>query len=161
MPRKSISKKNKIPLPLYRKIVASIPICCVDAVFWAGNKVYLFKRTYEPAKNKWWLIGGRIIKGERLRDAVLRKVKEEVCVDARILKIVGTYELFFRSGRFDGNFNKKGSHAISICYVVKPKRNDFKLKLNEEYSDYKAITKIEKNLDPYVKRVLEDSGVLG
>lgn len=159
MLRKSFFNKKKIPLQLYRKIVSIMPICCVDAIFKSGNKVFLFKRAYEPAKNKWWLIGGRILKGESLRGAVIRKVKEEAGVDVRILKMIGVYETFFPISRFDSNNSKKGTHTISICFVVEPKKNNFKFRLNEEYSGYKTITKLNKNLHPYIKKVLMDSGL--
>lgn len=158
MPRKSIFDKEKIPLALYRKIVGLMPICCVDAVLKSGNKVFLFKRAYEPAKNKWWLIGGRISKGESLKDAAIRKVKEEAGIDVKILKMIGVYETFFPISRFDVDGRKRGTHTISVCFAVEPKKKNFKLRLNEEYIGYKTITRINKNLHPYIKKVLRDSG---
>ena len=158
MLRKNILNNEKIPLALYKKFVSLMPVCCVDAVLKVGEKVFLFKRAYEPAKNKWWLIGGRILKGERLNDAVIRKIKEEISVDAKIISRVGVYENFFRVSRF-GKKEKRGTHNISICFLVKPKKKNFKLNLNEEYTDYRTITKIDKNLHPYVQTVLRDCGV--
>lgn len=152
--------KNKIDLQLYKKIVDLMPICCVDIIFKAGKKVYLFKRDYEPAKNKWWVIGGRVLKGEKLKDAVIRKVKEEVGVDVKITKTVGAYEIFFDTSRFSNKDKKIRSHSIVNCYVVEPKNKNFVLKLNEEYTGYKAIIKINKDLDPYIKGILRDSGAL-
>lgn len=136
-----------------------MPICCVDAVFNVGKKVYLFKRTYEPAKNEYWLIGGRILKGESLKDSVIRKAKEEVGVDVEIIRMVGLYENFFKISRFDTKKKKYGAHAISVCFLVEPKNKDFKLSFNDEYFDYKIITKNDKNLHPYIQAVLRDSGV--
>lgn len=133
-----------------------MPICCVDAVFKVGKKVYLFKRAYDPAKNEWWVIGGRILKGEYLNDAVIRKVKEEIGVDVKIVSIIGVYENFFRTNRFDTK-KKNGTHSISICFLVEPKKKNFKLNFNEEYTDCKILTKIDKNLHPYVQTVLRDS----
>ena len=49
--------KERIPLLLYKKIVGLMPICCVDAVFNVDNKVFLFKRAYETARNEWWFVG--------------------------------------------------------------------------------------------------------
>lgn len=159
MLKKSIYNKKKIPLKLYKKIIGLMPICCVDAVFKSGNKVFLFKRAYEPAKNEWWLIGGRVLKGETLKDAVIRKVKEEAGVEVNILKIIGVYETFFKISRFKANKKRISTHTISVCFVVKPIKKGFKLKLNEEYDSYKAITKVERNLHPYIKAVLMDSGL--
>jgi colanic acid biosynthesis protein WcaH len=157
--KKNISNR-KIPLTLYKKIISHMPICCVDIVFKVDKKVYLFKRAYEPAKNKWWLIGGRVLKGESLREAVIRKVKEEVGIDVKILKKIGVYETFFYTNRFDTKKKKSGTHSISICFVVEPKNRNFTFKLNEEYLKYKIIKSIYKNLNPYVIKVLRDSEVI-
>ena len=139
-----------------------MPIPCIDVVLKSGKKVFLFKRAYEPAKNKWWFVGGRILRDETFEQAIKRKVKEEVGVDVNVVKMIGTYEEFFTTSRFDvnkKNKRKSGTHTLSICFVAEPKRKDFKLMLNDEYSDYKIISKIEKNLDPYIKGVLKDSGL--
>jgi len=150
---------GKMPLSLYKKFVSLMPICCVDIVFNVGKKTYLFKRAYEPAKDEYWLIGGRILKGESLKTAAIRKAKEEVGVDVEIIRMIGLYENFFKISRFDTKKERYGAHAISICFLAKPKNKDFKLSLNDEYSDHKIITKNDKNLHPYVQAVLRDSGV--
>ena len=89
MRKKSISSKGNIPLLLYKKILGLMPIPCVDLVFKSGNDVYLFKRSYEPAKNEWWLVGGRINRWETFEEAAVRKAKEEIGVDVKIIKIIG------------------------------------------------------------------------
>ncbi len=159
MLKKSIFNKEKIPLKLYKKIISLIPICCVDALLKDGNKFFLFKRAYEPAKNEWWLIGGRILKGESLKNAVIRKVKEEIGIDVKISKILGVYETFFPVSRFEANKRRISTHTISVCFVVEPIKKNFKLKLNEEYNGYKVVTKLERNFHPYIKKVLLDTGL--
>ena len=159
MPRKNIFDSKKIPLGLYKKFVSLMPICCVDIVFRADGKLHLFKRAYEPAKNEWWIIGGRVLKGELLRDAAIRKVKEEVGVNGKIINMIGIYETFFNTSRFNAK-NKSNTHSLSVCFLVEPKKKNFKLKLNEEYTDFKTIEKIDKNLHPYIRSVLRDSGVI-
>jgi len=160
MKKKYISESKSIPKGLYKKFVSLMPICCVDMVFWSEGKVYLFKRAYAPAKNKWWLVGGRILKGEKLKDAVVRKAKEEIGINIKIRKMIGVYEAFFSANRFDTQAKKYGSHSISICFLVEPKGKNFKLRLNGEYKGYKAINKIDKNLHPLIQTVLEDSGAI-
>lgn len=158
MLRKNISNKKKIPLELYKKILETMPIFCVDILFKSGDKAFLFKRAYEPAKSEWWLIGGRVLRGETLKGAVIRKVKEEVGVEVNIKKMIGIYEHYFPITRFDTEKKKKGAHMISACYLVEPTKNNFNFKLSEEYTAYKSIKKNRKRLHPYVKRVLKDSG---
>ena len=163
MLRKSISNRsisNRISKQLYKRIIELMPICCVDIVLKDSNKIYLFKRAYEPAKNEWWLIGGRILKDEHLNEAVIRKAKEEIGVDVKILKMIGLYETFFPNSKFDTKKKITSVHSISICFLVELKHKNFKLKLNEEYTAYKKITKIDENLHPYIKTVLRASGVI-
>lgn len=161
MSRRFTFNKN-IDVELYREILKVMPICCVDALFKAGSKVYLFKRAYEPEKGTWWLVGGRLYRGEHLKDAIIRKAKEEIGVAVKIKKLIGVYENFFPVNRFDANSNSKvkGTHSISVCYLAEPKSKNFKFRLNEEYNGCKIIKRIEKGFHPYVRKVLEDSKVV-
>ncbi|MBI2559335.1 NUDIX hydrolase [Candidatus Woesearchaeota archaeon] len=159
MSRKNTFDSKKITLELYKKFVSLMPICCVDIVFKSGKKVYLFKRAYEPAKNEWWVVGGRVLKGEKLGNAARRKIKEEIGVDAKIESVIGVYETFLKANRFDTK-DKSGIHSISVCFLAEPKKKNFRLKLNEEYTGWKTIEKIDKNLHPYIQSVLRDSGAI-
>ncbi len=163
MLKKSISSKGGIPLQLYKKILGLMPIPCVDLVFKSGNDIYLFKRSYEPAKDEWWLAGGRIKRGETFKQAAIRKAKEEIGVDVKIIKQIGTYEIFFPVNRFDAKDIKtkqKGTHTIAIGFLIEPKEKSFKFNLNEEYKGCKIIKRIDDSLHPYVRRVLKDSKVI-
>ena len=156
MKKRNISSKNNIPSGFYKKILQSMPICCVDMVLKSSNKIYLFKRTYEPVKGEWWFLGGRVFKGESLKDAVLRKAKSEAGIDVKIKKQIGTYESFFNKNRFSTKKNRNSTHSIAVCYLVEPKTKNFKLKLNDEHTDYMTITKIGNDLHPYVRQILRD-----
>ena len=158
MQKKNTLAKKKIPAALYKKFLETMPVCCVDIVFRSGRKVFLFKRAYEPEKDEWWVIGGRVLRGETLKEAVIRKVKEEVGVKAKISKMVGVYEYFSKVNRFDSGRKGKGTHNIIICFEAEPIAKNFKFKLNEEYKGYKAIKGVYTGLHPYVKKMLKDSG---
>ena len=150
---------SDIPLPLYKKILDLMPIPCIDLVFKANNDVYLFKRNYEPAKDEWWLVGGRIKRNETFKQAAIRKAKEEIGVDIKIIKMIGTYEIFFPVNRFDTKDSQIGTHTIAIGFLVEPKQKGFKFKLNEEYKGCKIIKRVDNSLHPYVKKVLRDAKV--
>jgi colanic acid biosynthesis protein WcaH len=63
---------------LYRKIVALVPIVCVDLlVVDRDGRVLLLKRRDEPAKGLWWFPGGRVHLGETRGQSALRKLEEE------------------------------------------------------------------------------------
>jgi len=60
----------KIPHAQYHRILGSMPLLCVDAVLRnASGQVLLVKRNNEPLKNRWWVPGGRVLKGETVRQA--------------------------------------------------------------------------------------------
>ena len=152
---------RKIPQNLYKKIVENIPFCCVDMVVHCKGLVLLLKRKNKPARGVWWLPGGRIYKNETLEHAALRKVYEETGIKSRIKKRIGVYETLFRKGPFKDL--KTGIHTVNICFLVEPvSRNvDVRgLKGNVDYTEYKWISKLERNMHWYTKKVIKDSGVL-
>lgn len=133
---------------LYKKIQEVLPICCVDIVILNKNKEFLLlKRVNEPAKGKWWIPGGRILKGEKLEKAVLRKAKEETGLSVTIKKMLGVKETIFKEGYF-GN----SAHTINIIFLAEAKTN--KVKMDFQNSQYKWFSKIDKNFNPYLKKFL-------
>lgn len=145
-------KSKLIPAKLYQKIQESIPIVCVDAVIKTSDGVLLAIRSRKgnPAYGLRWLIGGRVIYGESLEQAVKRKVKEETGLNVKIIKQIGVYTVFT-------GLQKR--HNIAVNYLVE--KIGGTLKLNDEYSTELFIKKLDKKLHPYVYAVLRDSGEFG
>ncbi|MBW2963174.1 NUDIX domain-containing protein [Candidatus Woesearchaeota archaeon] len=144
---------QRIPNDLYKKIIENMPICCVDAVVHHDKKVLLVYRTEEPCKDQWWLPGGRILKNEKLEEAVKRKVLEETGLAVSIEKKFGVYEVMWENGPFGG-----GVHAVSVNFLVRPEEG-LKIKLDNTSSGYRWVDEAEGDLHDYVKKVLNDSEV--
>jgi len=100
-----------IPEEEYSKIQSLLPILCVDCVIVHENKCLLLRRTNEPAKGQYWFPGGRVFKGERIRDAALRKAREEVNLDCHFEQIIGIEETIFRR---NANINYD-IHTVNVC----------------------------------------------
>ena len=82
-----------IPAEEYKKIMKVLPILCVDIVVKnAAGQYLLIRRANEPLKDQWWVIGGRVLKGETLEQAAIRKVKEETSLDVDAIFPIGYYE---------------------------------------------------------------------
>jgi 8-oxo-dGTP diphosphatase len=56
-----------------------------------GN-IVLIKRRYPPFKDYYALPGGAIEKGEKVKDALIREVKEETNLTIKIIKKIGIYD---------------------------------------------------------------------
>jgi len=151
---------------LYTQILDKMPICCIDFVLVHEGKVLLVYRTQEPAKDQWWIPGGRVFKGEKLEETVKRKAKEELGIEVEVVSKIGVYEYFSDKNPFEEI--ETGVHSIPVCFVVKPVSGseeeigiieNIGIKLDETSSRYRWINHIEEGLDPYVKTVLRDSGI--
>jgi len=60
------------------------PIVGVGALIVHEGKLLIVKRGVDPAKDKWSIPGGAVELGERIRDAVIREVKEECGLNVEI-----------------------------------------------------------------------------
>ena len=105
---------KRIPKEKYLRLVADLPILCVDVIIKnTKGEHLLLKRSNPPRENQWWVIGGRVLKGESLEKAAIRKIKEEVGLKVKGLIPVGYYEEVYGQGPF----GRKGSyHPVSIVF---------------------------------------------
>lgn len=98
-----------IPEDDYQKIVRSVIILSVDIFIKDGQgRHLLIKRTEEPLKGEWWIVGGRVHKGETVEEAAVRKAREEVGVMIKNLVPLGYYEDQYNNGR----------HSVSIVFMA-------------------------------------------
>lgn len=109
-----MSTVRPIPSDEYARIIRSVPILCVDLALTdrSGNYV-LVRRTNEPLKGEWWVVGGRVQLGEPLLAAARRKAREELGVDVAHLEPLGIYEDVFDRNAFEGGVSY---HTVSIVF---------------------------------------------
>jgi colanic acid biosynthesis protein WcaH len=122
--RKFISKKQ------YKRIMNSMPVMCVDGIIIYNNRYLLIKRENEPLKGKYWTPGGRVYKGEKITDALKRKIKEECGLNIKILSLMGFYEDFYTKNEFDIDY----VHTVSFVYSAMAETD--KVILDKQSSDY-------------------------
>jgi 8-oxo-dGTP diphosphatase len=146
-------KDRWIPEKLYREIQKNIPILCVDVVVQCGDGILLMKRKNYPAKDKFWLSGGRLKLGYSLEKFAVEKVKEETGLDVKIKKFIGVYSIIFKKG-----FYGFPVHNITICFLAK--KTGGKLKIDKNHSKSIIVKKLPKSLDWYPRKVIQDSGIL-
>ncbi len=124
--------RMQIPDDLYRRIIDAIPILCVDIVLKDGDRFLLVKREREPLKGRWWVPGGRVLKGETIITAARRKIREELGARAEILEPLGYYEKLFKKNEFGV---ESGIHTLSIVVSARPLTS--KIRLDYQSSAWK------------------------
>jgi len=143
-----------IPQELYNQIISHVPIACVDIAIISDGAVLLVMRKDAPAKGQWWLPGGRVLKGEMMRDAALRKAREEVGAECHAGPIIYTAETIFPDG--PGGIP---IHSINSCFFLYPVSNDGIPRLDNHHEEFRWVRRVEPELHPYVKRCLLAAGL--
>jgi colanic acid biosynthesis protein WcaH len=136
-----------IETDLYNKIIDVLPIICVDGfIFNDNNEVLLLKRLQYPAMNEWWVPGGRVLKNEKLINAINRKIKEEINLEFEIVNQCGITETIF---------DKK--HTINICYLLKLIGNNIPEINYSEHSEYGwfNLNNLPSELNIHIKEMIE------
>lgn len=105
-----------IPLHKYQDILKVLPVLCADIVVQNENGEYLLvKRNNEPKKGEWWVIGGRVLKGETMEEAVVRKVRQETGLKVKDLRPIGYFELVQGTNPFGLPFDY---HSVSVVFTA-------------------------------------------
>ena len=135
---------------LYHQIITHIPIACVDIAIISNRSVLLVKRNDEPAKGQWWLPGGRVYKGEMMRDTAKRKALEEVGLKCEVGPLIYTAETVFEDGP-----NGIPVHSINSCFLLKIVGGQ--LELDNHHGDWRCVSQhsfSKFDLHPYVVKCL-------
>lgn len=145
---------NFINHDLYRQILESMPIACVDVAIVAAGKVLLVRRKDDPAQGQWWVPGGRVRKGETLKEAARRKALEEVGIPCHVGPIIHTDETIFPDGPYG-----VAIHSINTCFFLYPESTANQVNLDDHHADAKWVDTIDAELHPYVRLCLTGAGL--
>lgn len=143
-----------IPTEEYKVMLENLAIPCVDVfVENDSGEVLMIKRSNEPAKGQWWFPGGRIFKRETIKDAAIRKIREEVGLELRSVVIVGAYETIFDEGPFG---IETGTHSVNVLVKGSVKSFD-NLETNVDHSGAKFFKDVDENWHSYIKEGIADA----
>ena len=138
-----------IPAETYQWILEVMPICAVDVVFFNKDKTktLLFKRLNEPLKGKYFSIGGRLLKNEKLEDCVVRQALWEVGVQIQKDRLIlgGVQEEIYGTSAF----GEISYHAIDIFYGYV--LGDEEITLDNQHSDYQWFSVSDDTLHLFIK----------
>jgi len=103
---------------VFSEVVKNTPLISIDLIVKnSDDKILLGKRVNEPARDFWFVPGGRIFKNESLDDAFSRICQSELGVSLRREKtdFYGLYEHFYANNVFSDEFS---THYIVLAYQI-------------------------------------------
>lgn len=143
-------KENFLEDATFQTIIAHTPLVSVDLIIKKNNKVLLGKRVNRPAKDYWFTLGGRVLKGEMIQDAIIRISKIELGKEITSSpKFLGVFEHIYE----DSIYKNTSTHYINLGYEVMVEELDILPK--EQHNAYQWFSVEEllgsPKVHPYVK----------
>ena len=131
-----------LELDSFEKIVKFSPIAAIDlCILNEKNEILLGKRINPPAKNYFFVPGGRIRKSEKISNAIRRILKDEINFEINDenldkINLLGVFEHFY-DDNFYGNKLFK-SHYVVLAYSIQLKMLNKikKKKINDQHEYY-------------------------
>lgn len=139
-----------------RREYPELPLPAVGAVILDRERVLLVKRTQEPSLGKWSIPGGIVELGERLRDAVVREIEEEVGLKVEVGELVDVVDNIVYDEQ-----GKVRYHYVIVDFLAKPIGGH--LRMSQEVKEARWFHKHElRRLDmtKACRRLLEKIGIL-
>ena len=158
---KKVDLKKLGAPPLSREVYAQahqfLPIACHDIFIEYRGGILLIMRDNLPAKNIYWMIGGRISRGVPLLESLKQKVKQECGLEIDNIVKLGTARTLFQTDPFG---HGKGTDTVNWVYLAQGRG---KIKLDTLHkkpmivkpSDYTSA--FRKSLHPYVRDFMDEA----
>lgn len=136
----------------FSKIVRFAPLVSIDLIIRdPDRKVLVGVRNNEPAKNFYFVPGGRIRKDETLEDAFARILTAETgcSVDFNEARFLGVYQHMYPNNRFD--HSGYGTHYVVLAYELNLSRRPA-IVLDSQHRIAKWMDEAELSAAPNVHR---------
>ncbi len=133
---------------IYASALDHLVLACVDAVVLFEGRVLIGKRVVEPQPD-WWIIGGRMRKGDLYQEAAVRNMKRELQVEFAPdrFNFLNAYNLLWDKRAQEPTTH--GCHMLSITmYLQLTEEEHQQIRLNEEYGAHRWVEPNELISDP-------------
>jgi len=141
---------------VFKQVVRNAPLVSIDLLIYNGNQeILLGQRSNMPARNFWFVPGGRIYKDESIRDAFSRITLGETGLRLNSEQAVfhGVYEHFHANQNF-ADEEGFGTHYVVLAFEVKL-TGDLPALPMEQHTLYRWMTVPEllrdEQVHPYTK----------
>ncbi len=134
----------------HKLVVEKTVLACVDCLIIYNGNYLLCRRNSEPARSHLWFPGGKMQKGESIKETTERVCQREIGQKVKFIKILGVEETKFDSGPY-------GIPVQSLNAVVLVEAKNSKIKLDESHSEFIWVpfANQPQNLHPYLKSFIE------
>lgn len=144
----------------FKHIVKNAPLFAIDLVVLdEQNQILLGQRINAPAKDYWFVPGGRVFKNESLEKAFLRISKVELGLPSERNQAVllGIYDHFYSDSVFGEETN---THYINATYLIKMKMGQALSLPRAQHHDFRWLSindiKQDNSVHQYSKVFLDD-----
>ena len=131
----------------FLKIIDATPLVSIDLILEDGNgRILLGKRVNRPAQGYWFVPGGRIVKNEKLADAIKRISTAELGITILLsdVELFGAFDHIYEDNCF--NESDVNTHYVVLAYKVNW-QDDLHIVADDQHSEIKW----------WAKRDLQDS----
>jgi colanic acid biosynthesis protein WcaH len=118
----------------FSTVIKNTPLISIDLILRnSEDKILLGKRLNKPAKNSWFVPGGRVFKDESLEDAFKRITEDEIGVQINInsASFKGIYQHFYDDNVFTDDFS---THYIVMAFELRLTNTPI---TNKQHDNYK------------------------
>ncbi|ESE41260.1 GDP-mannose mannosyl hydrolase [Shewanella decolorationis] len=109
--------------PTFSTVIASTPLVSIDLVVTnSSGQVLLGQRLNRPAKDYWFVPGGRILKNESLANAFKRLTRDELGQEFTIdqATLLGPFDHFYTDNVFSSDVfgDDESTHYVAIAFTL-------------------------------------------
>lgn len=134
----------------FATVIASTPLFAIDLVVVNDqDQLLVGKRLNRPAKDFWFVLGGRVLKNEPLAVAFKRLTQTElgVAIEFEKAQLLGLFEHFYKDSFFGEQID---THYINAAHFLHLNADNLALlPFGEQHTDYQwlPISEIENHED--------------
>ena len=88
-----VNRSKRLTDDLYAQVLDSVVVACVDCAVVCNGKIFLGKRTDMPARDEFWVQGGRMQVGIDPRQTAQTILKREIGLEIMQLEEFGDLDL--------------------------------------------------------------------
>lgn len=143
----------------FKQLIKNAPLFAIDLVLLNdSNQILVGKRNNAPAKDFWFVPGGRVFKNESLKDAFKRICQDELgqSFEYKQGTLLGLFDHFYDESVFGIEID---THYINAPYLIVLKNQQLIALPHEQHQDYRWIdlNNIEQDetVHPYSKVFIE------